>query len=77
MPGMNGIETIRRARELVPGLVCFLLTGYAGERAALGTGDSFTLLSKPISATALIAQIEAGLVAGRRLLERGEEPWLD
>jgi CheY-like chemotaxis protein len=66
MPGMNGIETIKRARDLLPGLPCFLLTGYAGERAALETGDAFTLLRKPISANALIAQIEAGLAAEAR-----------
>ncbi len=65
MPGMNGIETIKRARELLPGLPCFLLTGYAGERAALETGDAFTLLRKPISANALSAQIEASLAAAR------------
>jgi PAS domain S-box-containing protein len=63
MPGMNGIDTIKRARGLIPGLACFLLTGYAGERSALETGDAFTLLRKPISASALIAQIEAGLAA--------------
>jgi PAS domain S-box-containing protein len=66
MPGMNGIDTIKRARELLPGLPCFLLTGYAGERAALENGDAFTLLRKPISASALIAQLEAGLAAEAR-----------
>jgi PAS domain S-box-containing protein len=66
MPGMNGLDTIRQARDLAPGLPCFLLTGYAGERGALETGDSFTLLRKPISASALIAQIEAGLATERR-----------
>jgi PAS domain S-box-containing protein len=66
MPGMNGIDTIKRVRDLLPGLPCFLLTGYAGERAALEGGQAFTLLRKPITARALIAQIDAGLAAGRR-----------
>jgi len=66
MPGMNGIDTIKRARDLFPGLPCFLLTGYAGERAALETGNAFTLLRKPISANALIAHIDAGLAASRQ-----------
>jgi len=66
MPGMSGIDTIARARELLPGLPCFLLTGYAGEHAALETGNAFTLLRKPISASALIAQIDASLAAGRQ-----------
>jgi PAS domain S-box-containing protein len=70
MPGMNGIDTIKRIRDLVPGLPCFLLTGYAGERAALEGGQAFTLLRKPITARALIAQIDAGLAAGRRSLQR-------
>ena len=56
-------DTIKKVRAIRPTLRCFLLTGYAGERGALGTGDDFTLLSKPISANALIAQIEAGLAA--------------
>jgi PAS domain S-box-containing protein len=66
MPGMNGIDTIKRARDLLPGLPCFLLTGYAGERAALESGTAFTLLRKPIAASVLVAQIDAGLVTGQR-----------
>jgi PAS domain S-box-containing protein len=63
MPGMNGIETIRRVREQCPGLPCFLLTGYAGERGALENSHSFTLLRKPITSSALIGHIEAGLAS--------------
>jgi CheY-like chemotaxis protein len=61
MPGMNGVATIQRARALRPGLPCFLLTGYVGERAALGAGATFTLVHKPISGRKLVASIEAGL----------------
>jgi PAS domain S-box-containing protein len=68
MPGMNGIDTIKRARALLPGLPCFLLTGYAGERTALESGNAFTLLLKPIAASALVAQIDAGLVTAQRLI---------
>jgi PAS domain S-box-containing protein len=63
MPGLNGVETIKRARALRPHLPCFLLTGYVGERAALESGDAFTLLRKPISGVALAARIEARLGA--------------
>ena len=28
MPGMNGIEFIEKAREMIPGLDCFIMTGY-------------------------------------------------
>ena len=66
MPGMNGVTTIEHARGLRPGLLCFLLTGYVGERAALSGGDMFTLVRKPITGRALAAQIEATLEGARR-----------
>jgi CheY-like chemotaxis protein len=66
MPGMNGVTTIQKARELRPTLPCFLLTGYAGERAALSGGNTFTLVRKPVNAGVLVAQIEAVLEGARR-----------
>ncbi|CAH2605637.1 Histidine kinase (plasmid) [Rhodovastum atsumiense] len=65
MYGMNGVETIRQARHLRPGLPCFLLTGYMGERAALSSGDSFALVRKPVAGRALAARIRASLEAAR------------
>jgi PAS domain S-box-containing protein len=61
MPGMSGVTTIQKVRALRPGLHCFLLTGYIGERAALEGGDHFTLVHKPISGKKLAARIEARL----------------
>jgi CheY-like chemotaxis protein len=66
MPGMNGVTIIRKARALRPGLPCFLLTGYVGERAALSTEDTFTLVRKPVSIGALVALIEATLEGAKR-----------
>lgn len=66
MPGMNGVETIKRVRERRPGVPCFLLTGYAGDRVALESADAFTLIRKPISGSVLIAHIEAALASTRR-----------
>jgi CheY-like chemotaxis protein len=66
MPGINGVTTIRKVRELRPHLPCFLLTGYVGERAALGAEDAFTLVRKPVSGRALAAQIEASLEGAKR-----------
>jgi PAS domain S-box-containing protein len=57
MPGMNGVDTIGQARELRPGLTCFLLTGYVGERAALAAEGAFTLVRKPVSARMLAAMV--------------------
>jgi len=65
MPGMNGVTTIQKARILRPGLPCFLLTGYMGERAALSSENAFTLVHKPVSGRALVAQIEASLESAR------------
>ena len=61
MPGMNGLTTISKARALRPRLPCFLLTGYAGERAALSAENAFTLVRKPVTGRALAIQIEAVL----------------
>jgi hypothetical protein len=47
----------------LPLVPCFLLTGYAGERAVLESGAAFKLLRKPISVSALITHIDAGLAA--------------
>jgi signal transduction histidine kinase/ActR/RegA family two-component response regulator len=63
MPGIDGIETIKQARDMLPLLPCFLLTGYAGDRAVLESGAAFKLLRKPISVSALITHIDAGLAA--------------
>jgi CheY-like chemotaxis protein len=46
MPGMNGAELIRRAREARPGLPVLLVTGYVDD-AHLGSLD-VEILRKPI-----------------------------
>jgi CheY-like chemotaxis protein len=62
MPGVNGLVTIREAHRRRPGLPAVLLTGYAGERAALAAEDgSFLLLRKPAGGTRLISCIEAAI----------------
>ena len=59
MPQMDGVTTIQEARAVRPRLLCFLLTGYAGERGALEAGNTFTMICKPVSAQVLAARIEA------------------
>ena len=46
MPGMNGVEVIRRARERQPELRAMLVTGYA-DIAAFSPADGDLLLRKP------------------------------
>jgi CheY-like chemotaxis protein/anti-sigma regulatory factor (Ser/Thr protein kinase) len=68
MPGVDGLTVIRAAQERYPGLPAVLLTGYAGDGAALAVGGavsgSFSLLRKPVTGVQLIDRVRA-LLAGR------------
>jgi CheY-like chemotaxis protein len=61
MPGLNGVETIHRARALLPALPCILLTGYVGERAALSAAGAFSVVRKPVKGEVLARHIAASL----------------
>jgi PAS domain S-box-containing protein len=69
MPGMDGLALIRAAQEQRPGLPAVLLTGYAGDGAAMAVGGAvsgtFSLLRKPVTGTHLADQINA-LLASRK-----------
>jgi nitrogen-specific signal transduction histidine kinase/CheY-like chemotaxis protein len=69
MPAMDGLTLIRLVQERRPNLPAVLLTGYAGDGAALAVGGaisgSFSLLRKPVSGTQLVDRINA-LLASRR-----------
>jgi PAS domain S-box-containing protein len=69
MPAMDGLTLIRAAQERRPGLPAVLLTGYAGDGAALAVGGAisgaFSLLRKPVSGTQLVDRIGA-LLASRK-----------
>ena len=70
MPGMDGLAVIRAAQERRPGLPAVLLTGYAGDGAALAVGGAvsgtFSLLRKPVSGVLLVDRVRALLVDGGR-----------
>ncbi|HEX2942693.1 MAG TPA: response regulator, partial [Rhodopila sp.] len=74
MPGMDGVTLIKAAQERRPRLPAVLLTGYAGDGAALAVGGAisgtFSLLRKPVSGTQLVDRIGA-LLAARRRVEAG------
>ena len=61
MPGMDGIELIRRVRQLRPDLPAILITGFAGDAATLEVarviGGRFSLLRKPISGAELADEV--------------------
>jgi CheY-like chemotaxis protein len=60
MPGINGLETIRRARQRLPGLKPLLITGYAS--GVSGNTAGISLLRKPF-APAELAQRVAEILA--------------
>jgi PAS domain S-box-containing protein len=63
MAGMDGLGVIRAVQKIRPGLPAILLTGYAGDGAALAVGGvvsgAFSLLRKPVSTEQLIDRLEA------------------
>jgi PAS domain S-box-containing protein len=69
MPAMDGLTLIRLVQERRPKLPAILLTGFAGDGAALAVGGAisgaFSLLRKPVSGTQLVDRINA-LLAFRR-----------
>jgi CheY-like chemotaxis protein/anti-sigma regulatory factor (Ser/Thr protein kinase) len=58
MPGLNGVETIRSAREQWPDIRAILMTGYADD-AAIGEMDHVAVLRKPIDPTELRRSLSA------------------
>ena len=70
MPGLDGLTLIRMAQEQRPGLPAVLLTGYAGDGAALAIGATlsgpFSLLRKPVTGAQLADRINA-LLASRNV----------
>jgi CheY-like chemotaxis protein len=61
MPGMNGLETIREARQRRPDLKPLLITGYAG--AVAGNTAGIPLMRKPFSPAELARRVAAILNA--------------
>jgi signal transduction histidine kinase len=53
MPGLNGTETISRARKLNPQIQTILMTGYADDRLIPHNDDALSVLRKPIEVAAL------------------------
>jgi CheY-like chemotaxis protein len=59
MPGMNGAEAARAARELHPGLPIVFVTGYAeSEQLEAALGDDVPVLRKPFTLAELAAAVE-------------------
>jgi CheY-like chemotaxis protein len=69
LPGMDGLSVIRAVQERHRGLPAILLTGYAGDGAALAMGGAisggFSLLRKPVNGTQLADRLATLLESAR------------
>lgn len=82
MPGMDGMELLRRAKEHDPGLPFLIITGYGGIDGAVTAmkGGAFDYLAKPINNKELVDKIRLSLGTRRSprkagpLYETTQEP---
>jgi len=60
MPGMDGVETQKKLKELQPFLQCIVLTGHGSIETALASGqqDAYQYLLKPIDYDSLLSTIK-------------------
>ena len=71
MPGMTGVEVLRRAASMAPETTRMLLTGYADIESAIGAvneGKVFRFLTKPCAPPTLLAAVADAVAAHRELL---------
>ena len=64
MPGMNGVEFLKRAREISPHAIAVMLTGYADKENAIRSINEVGLyyyIEKPWDNTSLIQILQNGL----------------
>jgi CheY-like chemotaxis protein/DNA-binding XRE family transcriptional regulator len=59
MPGMNGLELVRRANGLRPGLPAVMMTGFAADLLFATPFRQVAMLAKPFNRAALLAAVEA------------------
>jgi YesN/AraC family two-component response regulator len=59
MPGMNGIELVKKAKEIVPDVQCIFITGHGGRKVAVEATKlgGFSYLQKPLSIDELVVAI--------------------
>jgi signal transduction histidine kinase/CheY-like chemotaxis protein len=65
MPGMTGVELVRRMRQLHPEIGVLLVTGYVGDAGEAGDLSGYDILRKPFTIAALSGAVQTALA--RRL----------
>ena len=73
MPGMLGVELLRRARDLSPDSVRILLTGYSDLASIVGSineGEVYRFISKPWDNQELQQVVAEAVDIGQQLMER-------
>jgi serine/threonine-protein kinase len=73
MPGMLGVELLRRAREISPDSVRILLTGYSDLASIVGSindGEVYRFISKPWDNQELQAVVNEAAAIGAKMLDR-------
>jgi serine/threonine-protein kinase len=73
MPGMLGVELLRRAREITPDSVRILLTGYSDLASIVGSindGEVYRFISKPWDNQELQKVIAEAVAIGAKMLDR-------
>ncbi|MFN7751040.1 MAG: protein kinase domain-containing protein [Pseudomonadota bacterium] len=77
MPGMTGVELLRKARVLSPGTMRILLTGYADLAAIAGSindGEIYRFVSKPWDNNELRGIVREAVSISTELAELGVQP---
>jgi DNA-binding NtrC family response regulator len=79
MPGMDGVELMRRLKELEPGVEVIMLTGHATVESAvqcLRLG-AFDYVMKPCDLPELVAKVHAALARKRESEEKSRQEDID
>ena len=74
MPGKDGVEVMRMARDIAPGTVIILLTGHATVESAIAAvrEGAHDYLLKPASTEELLSSVADGLARRRHALRQQE-----
>ena len=54
MPGMNGAELLRRARDIRPDVKALVISGFSDTEALAASGVAAPILAKPFSSEKLL-----------------------